>query len=81
MPGAITNLKNGDGKMKIEIRDEEHTDILAQIAGSALELLKEENGYQYLVVHGDDGTCIKTGTHEDGQVWIVKYTEDDPEVQ
>ena len=63
------------------IEEQEHNDALAICLDSALALIKEQNGIDYIVVNNDDGTCYKVGINEEIGLWISKYTDDDIEVQ
>lgn len=67
--------------MQIEIKEDEHEDILINCLISSLIALKEQNNIDYLVHHNNDGTCIKYGIYEDGHLWLCKYTEDDVNVE
>lgn len=67
--------------MKLKIEEEEKMDALASIASNALQLLDSTTGNKYIVIHNDDGTCLKAGVNEKDGLWVAKYTEDDPQVK
>lgn len=68
--------------MQIEIKYDEHIQVLEQVASKAIELLKTLNDLQYIIIHLGDGTCLKAGVNTDTDtLWVVRYTEDDDAVE
>lgn len=68
--------------MKLEIQENEKVETLVDCLSSALEIIKEELGYEYLVLHHDDeGYRLKFGVNDELGLWVAKYTSDDEEVQ